>query len=56
MQGASVNTDDIDTEHSLLRGRSPDIGEIRHEPWGRHAMFSDHDGNGWVLRQAPLGA
>lgn len=55
LQGVMVNTDDIDAEHHLLRGRGLDIGEIRQEPWGRYAMFNDPDGNGWILRQPPTG-
>jgi len=27
--------------------------EIQQQPWGRYAMFSDPDGNGWILRQPP---
>lgn len=53
LQGVMVNTDDIDAEHALLRSRGLEIGEIREEPWGRYAMFSDPDGNGWILRQPP---
>jgi catechol 2,3-dioxygenase-like lactoylglutathione lyase family enzyme len=53
LQGLMVNTDDIDTDHELLRGRGLEIGDIRQEPWGRYAMFSDPDGNGWILRQPP---
>jgi catechol 2,3-dioxygenase-like lactoylglutathione lyase family enzyme len=55
LQGVMVNTDDIDAEHSLLRSRGLQIGEIRQEPWGRYALFTDPDGNGWVLRQPPAG-
>ncbi|OYU30816.1 MAG: hypothetical protein CFE39_11655 [Comamonadaceae bacterium PBBC2] len=54
LQGVMVNTDNIDAEHSLLRGRGLEIGEIKAEPWGRYAMFNDPDGNGWILRQPPV--
>ena len=54
LQGVMVNTDDIDAERSLLRSRGLEIGEIKREPWGRYAMFSDPDGNGWILRQPPV--
>lgn len=54
LQGVMVNTDDIDAEHALLRGRGLVIGEINQEPWGRYALFSDPDGNGWILRQPPV--
>jgi len=56
LQGVMVNTADIDTEHALLRSRGLGIGEIKEEPWGRYAMFNDPDGNGWILRQPPVGA
>jgi len=51
LQGLMVNTDDIDAEHGVLQSRGLEIGEIRQEPWGRYAMFTDPDGNGWILRQ-----
>jgi catechol 2,3-dioxygenase-like lactoylglutathione lyase family enzyme len=54
LQGVMVNTDNIDVDHALLRSRGLEISEIRQEPWGRYAMFSDPDGNGWILRQPPL--
>lgn len=56
LQGVMVNTDDIDAEHALLRSRGLELGEIRQEPWGRYALFTDPDGNGWILRQAPAEA
>lgn len=55
LQGVMVNTDDIDAEHKLLQGRGLEISEIKQEPWGRYAMFTDPDGNGWILRQPPAG-
>jgi catechol 2,3-dioxygenase-like lactoylglutathione lyase family enzyme len=56
LQGVMVNTEDIDAEHKLLQGRGLNIGEVKQEPWGRYAMFTDPDGNGWILREPPLGA
>jgi predicted enzyme related to lactoylglutathione lyase len=56
LQGVMVNTEDIDAEHKLLQSRGLEIGEIKQEPWGRYAMFTDPDGNGWILRQPPAGA
>ena len=54
LQGVMVNTEDIDAEHALLRSRGLAIGDIKQEPWGRYAMFSDPDGNGWILREPPV--
>ena len=34
LQGVMVNTEDIDAEHTLLRSRGLEIGEIKQEPWG----------------------
>jgi len=53
LQGVMVNTDDIDAEHALLSARGLKLTEIKAEPWGRYAMFTDPDGNGWILRQPP---
>ena len=53
LQGVMVNTADIEAEHALLRSRGLVLTEIKEEPWGRYAMFSDPDGNGWILRQPP---
>jgi len=55
LQGVMVNTENIEAEHALLRRRGLEIGEIKEEPWGRYAMFTDPDGNGWILRQPPAG-
>jgi predicted enzyme related to lactoylglutathione lyase len=53
LQGVMLNTDNIDAEHALLSSRGLKLTEIKAEPWGRYAMFSDPDGNGWILRQPP---
>lgn len=53
LQGVLVNTDTLDADHALFRSRGLEITEIKQEPWGRYAMFSDPDGNGWILRQPP---
>jgi uncharacterized glyoxalase superfamily protein PhnB len=36
-----------------LAGRGLVLTDIEEQPWGRYAMFSDPDGNGWILRQPP---
>jgi catechol 2,3-dioxygenase-like lactoylglutathione lyase family enzyme len=54
LQGVMVNTDDIDTEHRLLQARGLKLTEIKQEAWGRYALFTDPDDNGWILRQPPV--
>jgi catechol 2,3-dioxygenase-like lactoylglutathione lyase family enzyme len=53
LQGVMLNVTDIDRDHEELSGRGLKLTEIKQEPWGRYAMFSDPDGNGWILRQPP---
>jgi catechol 2,3-dioxygenase-like lactoylglutathione lyase family enzyme len=56
LQGVMLNVTDIDADHATLSARGLPLTEIREEPWGRYAMFSDPDGNGWILRQPLAGA
>lgn len=51
-QGLMVNSDNIGADRDALIARGVDVGPIGQQDWGRHAMFSDPDGNGWILRQA----
>lgn len=51
LQGLVLETDDIRREHADLKSRGLQIDEITDAEWGRFAMFSDPDGNGWVLTQ-----
>ena len=53
LQGVMLNVSDIDEDHAAMTERGLVLTEIKQEPWGRYAMFSDPDGNGWILRQAP---
>jgi predicted enzyme related to lactoylglutathione lyase len=53
LQGVMLNVTDIDKDHADLTARGLSLSEIKQEPWGRFATFSDPDGNGWILRQAP---
>jgi uncharacterized glyoxalase superfamily protein PhnB len=48
-----LNVGDIEADHKELAGRGLKLTEIKVEPWGRYSMFSDPDGNGWILRQSP---
>ena len=53
LQGVMLNVTDIDQDHAELTSRGLKLSEIQQQPWGRFAMFSDPDGNGWILRQPP---
>jgi len=53
LQGVMLNVTDIDRDHAELTARGLKLTDIGREPWGRYAMFSDPDGNGWILRQPP---
>jgi predicted enzyme related to lactoylglutathione lyase len=53
LQGVMLNVTDIDRDHRELSERGLKLSEIQQQPWGRYAMFSDPDGNGWILRQPP---
>jgi len=53
LQGVMLNVTDIDRDHRELAERGLKLTEIQQQPWGRYAMFSDPDGNGWILRQPP---
>jgi predicted enzyme related to lactoylglutathione lyase len=54
LQGVMLNCSDIDADHAELSGRGLKLSAINQEPWGRFAMFTDPDGNGWILRQPPV--
>ncbi len=54
LQGVMLNCGDIDADHAELSGRGLKLSAINQEPWGRFAMFTDPDGNGWILRQPPV--
>ena len=53
LQGVMINSTDIERDHAQLSARGLQLPEIKQEPWGRYTMFSDPDGNGWILRQPP---
>jgi catechol 2,3-dioxygenase-like lactoylglutathione lyase family enzyme len=55
LQGVMLNVTDIDRDHRDLEARGLKLSEIQQQPWGRYATFSDPDGNGWILRQPPIG-
>lgn len=53
LQGVMLNGTDIEREHAELTARGLELTGIGQQPWGRHAMFKDPDGNGWILREPP---
>lgn len=53
VQGLMLNVDDIDKEYRRLSA-TVIMTEIQQQPWGRFSMFKDPDGNGWIIRQAPV--
>lgn len=53
LQGVMLNVTDIDDEHARLQSRGLKLSDIQRQPWGRFSMFTDPDGNGWILRQPP---
>jgi catechol 2,3-dioxygenase-like lactoylglutathione lyase family enzyme len=53
LQGVMLNVTDIDRDHRELGARGLKLTDIEQQPWGRYSMFSDPDGNGWILRQPP---
>jgi catechol 2,3-dioxygenase-like lactoylglutathione lyase family enzyme len=55
LQGVMLNVTDIALDHAALLARGLALSEIKEEPWGRYATFSDPDGNGWILREPPAG-
>ncbi|MFG2195759.1 VOC family protein [Streptomyces sp. NPDC048639] len=64
LHGVQVCVTDIDAAYAELSGRGVDITPVQHvgqsgweegkgETWNSFAFFTDPDGNGWVLQQAP---
>ncbi len=51
VHGLVLETEDIDALHDRLNGRGLPVSAISSANWGRYAMFSDIDGNGWILTQ-----
>ena len=53
LQGVMLNVSNIDEDVDILTSRGLQLTAIKQEPGGRFSMFSDPDGNGWILRQPP---
>jgi predicted enzyme related to lactoylglutathione lyase len=56
LQGVQVNVDDIEQVHASLHARSVAVTDVQDFPWGRFCFFSDPDGNGWSVHEAPAPA
>jgi predicted enzyme related to lactoylglutathione lyase len=53
VEGLQVVVDDIEAAKAELEGRGVEVKGIEDFPWGRFLWFSDPDGNGWAVQQAP---
>jgi len=53
LQGVMLNVDNIDAEYDRLSKLGLALTEVQEQPWGRFTIFSDPDGNGWILRKPP---
>lgn len=64
LQGVQMCVTDITAAHAELSGRGVAISPVQHvgpsgweegrgETWNAFAFFSDPDGNGWTLQEAP---
>jgi catechol 2,3-dioxygenase-like lactoylglutathione lyase family enzyme len=53
LQGLQVVVDDVAATRDGLASRGVAVSEIQDFPWGSFVFFSDPDGNGWAVQQAP---
>ncbi len=64
LRGVQICVTDIVAAHKQLADRGVDISPVQHvgqagweegtgETWNSFAFFTDPDGNGWVLQEAP---
>ena len=53
VQGLQMVVPDIEAARAELVERGVDVTEIQDFPWGSFVHFSDPDGNGWAVQQAP---
>jgi catechol 2,3-dioxygenase-like lactoylglutathione lyase family enzyme len=52
-KGVQLVVEDIEAAHRELEQRGVEVGAVQDFPWGRFVFFSDPDGNGWSVQQAP---
>lgn len=53
LQGLQMVVPDIHAARAELLERGVEVGEVQEFPWGSFVFFSDPDGNGWAVQQAP---
>jgi predicted enzyme related to lactoylglutathione lyase len=53
VEGLQLVVTDIEAARAELAGRGVEVSEVRVYPWGSFVFFSDPDGNGWAVQQAP---
>jgi catechol 2,3-dioxygenase-like lactoylglutathione lyase family enzyme len=53
VRGLRLVVDDIDAARAELLERGVEVGDVQVFPWGSFVFFSDPDGNGWAVQQAP---
>ena len=54
LEGLQIVVDDAEAARQELLSRGVAVGEVEEFPWGRFVFFTDPDGNGWSVQQAPL--
>jgi predicted enzyme related to lactoylglutathione lyase len=52
VKGTVLETDALEADIDVLRGKGVEVGDIESAPWGRFVTFDDPDGNGIVLQQS----
>lgn len=50
--GLVLETNDLEADYQELTQKGVALSPIQTAPWGKSAMFSDRDGNSWVLQQS----
>jgi predicted enzyme related to lactoylglutathione lyase len=53
LKGVQLYTKDLDDDCDSLKRAGVTVDGPNSRPWGRDATFSDPDGNGFVLMEAP---
>lgn len=53
VQGMQLVVSDINTARAVLIERGVEVSEVQDFDWGSFVFFSDPDGNGWSVQQAP---